>query len=243
MLRILNERVYENNGVCADVPLLICLAASNEWPNDQESGKELGALFDRFLFRKHVSPIQSKSGRAKLMWSKSLATEFDQTLSKKEVKDAIAQVESMEWEGTTKDMFERLIDRLNTEGIFPGDRRIRKSVKAVQAYAYLCGEAEVVDRDEYLTILQHTLWDEPVEQPAKVAKIILQTVNPIGMRVNDLILQARDVTTNNEASTAVPKLREIQKQLKELPEHASREKALVFISAEIKREFSKVIGD
>jgi MoxR-like ATPase len=49
LLRILNERVYDNGeGVLTPVPLRIFVAASNEWPHAQEGGKELQALFDRF---------------------------------------------------------------------------------------------------------------------------------------------------------------------------------------------------
>src|SRR3954463_808475 len=51
LLRILNERVYDNgDGVLAPVPLKVFVGASNEWPHAQEGGQELQALFDRFLF-------------------------------------------------------------------------------------------------------------------------------------------------------------------------------------------------
>ena len=50
------------------VPLKICVAASNEWPQSQEGGKELSALFDRFVFRKTVRPIVSAAGRQRLLW-------------------------------------------------------------------------------------------------------------------------------------------------------------------------------
>jgi MoxR domain in the MoxR-vWA-beta-propeller ternary systems len=54
MLRILNERTYENgDGTMRLCPLRLCVAASNEFPTD-DGGKELGALFDRFLLRKKV---------------------------------------------------------------------------------------------------------------------------------------------------------------------------------------------
>ncbi len=53
LLKILNERVFENDGEVLKVPLKLCLAASNEWPAP-DSGKELTALMDRFLVRKTV---------------------------------------------------------------------------------------------------------------------------------------------------------------------------------------------
>ena len=49
LLRVLNERVYDNgDGALRPVPLKVFVAASNEWPHAQEGGQELQALFDRF---------------------------------------------------------------------------------------------------------------------------------------------------------------------------------------------------
>src|SRR5262245_22045640 len=49
LLRILNERVFENgDGSLTRVPLLLCVGASNEYPNAQDGGKELQAVFDRY---------------------------------------------------------------------------------------------------------------------------------------------------------------------------------------------------
>src|SRR5207253_4395607 len=70
LLKVLNERVFDaGDGVARPVPLRLCVAASNEWP-DPESGKELAALFDRFLLRKAVRPIQSQAGRQRLLWGR-----------------------------------------------------------------------------------------------------------------------------------------------------------------------------
>src|SRR3954453_1128090 len=69
LLRILNERGFENgDGTLVKVPLLICVGSSNEWPNSQDGGKELVAVFDRFLFRRTVRPILSQTGRQRLLW-------------------------------------------------------------------------------------------------------------------------------------------------------------------------------
>ncbi len=61
MLKILNERTFDaGDGVVRTVPLKLCLAASNEWPSP-DTGKELSALFDRFLLRRAVTPIRSRA--------------------------------------------------------------------------------------------------------------------------------------------------------------------------------------
>jgi hypothetical protein len=49
LLRILNERVFENgDGTLTRVPLKLFVGASNEWPDDHDGGRELAALMDRF---------------------------------------------------------------------------------------------------------------------------------------------------------------------------------------------------
>src|SRR3954451_5507260 len=74
LLRILNERVFENgDGTFVKVPLKLCVAASNEWPQAQEGGKELAALFDRFVLRRAVRPILSAVGRKRLLWERDHA--------------------------------------------------------------------------------------------------------------------------------------------------------------------------
>ena len=61
--------LHENDGETVAVPLLLCVAASNEWP-PPDSGKELAALTDRFLFRKEVRPVRTRDGRSRLLWGK-----------------------------------------------------------------------------------------------------------------------------------------------------------------------------
>ena len=93
LLRILNERTFDaGDGVVRAVPLKLCVAASNEWASP-DTGKELAALFDRFLLRRAVSPIRSRAGREKLLDGQSRPT-FTETIAPAEVEEArrVAQV-------------------------------------------------------------------------------------------------------------------------------------------------------
>ena len=86
LLRILNERVFENgDGSLAKVPLLLCLSASNEWPDSQEGGRELLAVFDRYLFRKTVRPILSQAGRQRLLWVRDHAPRLSTSITPEEI--------------------------------------------------------------------------------------------------------------------------------------------------------------
>src|SRR5689334_22598314 len=89
LLRILNERVFENgDGTLVKVPLMLCVSASNEWPNAQEGGKELLAVFDRFLFRRTVRPILSQSGRQRLLWVRDHTPRLSTSITPDEVRKA-----------------------------------------------------------------------------------------------------------------------------------------------------------
>lgn len=239
MLRILNERVFENgDGSFAKCPLLICVAASNEWPGE-DGGKELGALFDRFLFRKTVQQI-SKAGRRRLLWTRDHRPKLRTSITVEEIQLAHEEAMNLAWEDDAKLAFEDIIDQLNASGIFPGDRRMFKAVSAAQAYAYLNG-ADSVQR-EHLEILSHVLWADPVEQPDTCAKIVRKVANPLGARIMDKLAQARDVIEKSTPTEAVPKLQAILAELKELEAHPKIDAARKWIAAEIKQAYNKVIG-
>jgi MoxR-like ATPase len=241
MLRILNERTYENgDGTMRKCPLQICVAASNEWPGDQDGGKELGALFDRFLLRKKVKPIVSKAGRKRLLWAKNLTPSFSSQVTPAEIAQARQEAQGMGWSEEAEEGLEKIIDAINAEGIYPGDRRLRKSVQACQAYAYLCGASEV--ETEHLEILAHTLWEDPTEQPEKVAKVVAKIANPVGMMVNEKLMIAEDVVAKCTPTDAVPKLQELQKELKKLSQDARVTRAIGIIGEHIKSCYKQVIG-
>lgn len=240
MLKILNERQFNNGKVTVKCPLIMCLSASNEWPNENNGGQELGALFDRFLFRKTVKPIQTKKGREGLWWATGLKPEFEETITTQEIKQAISEAATVEFTDVSKLRFADVIDALNTEGIFPGDRRMRKSVNACRAYAYLNGASYV--QPEHLDILAHILWDDPQEQPAKAAKIVSRVANPVVFNINEKLIMAQDVVKTSPPGDAVPKLKSIQDELKAMPEHPKLKLAVRTVAGMIKEQYALVIG-
>ncbi len=241
LLRILNERTFDNgNGKPNNVPLKMCLAASNEWPNNQEGGKELGALFDRFLLRKTVRPILSGAGRQRLLWARDHKPKLSTTITPEEIDEAHDEAMSLPWSSDAKEALETILREIGKEGIQPGDRRQHKSVGAARAFAYLNG-ADVVT-PEHLEILATVLWDDPTEQPEKVAKIIAKIANPTGMRVNQLLLETEqilnstDVKQLSEAATATAKLQDVEKQLRALTKGNGRvERARKYVQDQIKK--------
>ena len=238
LLKVLNERVFENDGEAVKVPLRLAVAASNEWPAP-DSGKELAAIMDRFLFRKAVRPIGSQAGRQRLLWHRDHTPKLSATITPPEVDRAHAEVAALPWSNAAKDALETILRELAREGVVPGDRRQFKTVTAVRAFAYLCGADEV--RPEHLEVAQHCLWDSPEEQPQKVAQVIAKVANPTGMRVTQLLLEvesvlaATDVRNLADAARAAAKLGEIDKQLSTLAGNGRLEKARAYLKDQLRK--------
>lgn len=237
LLRILNERTYEGRRV----PLRIFVAASNEWPQSENGGKELAALFDRFLFRRTVRPVMTAAGKERLRWSHR--AEFrtmytSKQITPEEVDQAHAEAGALPWSDEAKAAFDQVLGQLNKEGIFPGDRRQYKAVGAARAFAYLCGAAEVAP--DHLEILTSVLWDDP-EQTPKCEAIIAKIANPSSMKINSVlwevegILNGLDAKDLKAAATASKKLQECAKQLGALHGSERAAKAALYVKGEIKR--------
>ena len=110
---------------------------------------------------------------------------------------------------------------------------------AVQAFAFLCGAEEVLI--EHLEVAQHCLWDDPLEQPQKVAQVIAKIANPTGMRVNQLLLECEQVLAGTDvrqlaqAAAATAKLQEIDRQLAGLRGDGRVERARGYVRDQVKR--------
>ena len=234
LLRLLNERVFEDgDGSLVRAPLLLCVAASNEWPDPQEGGKELAAVFDRFLFRRAVRPVVSQAGRRRLLWGGDHAPRLSTAVTPAELRQATAEALALPWSDEAKDALEAVLRELAKEGVMPGDRRQYKAVSAARAFAYLCGADGV--EPEHLEALADVLWDDPAEQPDACARVIARVANPPGMRVGRLLLECEEVLAGCDtrdlarAAAASAKLGEIEKALGRLggDERAERARAYV----------------
>ena len=239
LLKILNERVYDaGDGAAKSVPLKLCLGASNEWPSP-DTGKELTALFDRFTLRKAVSPIRSRTGRERLLWTPDHTPKLSGTVTPAEVELARRTAAALPWSGEAKQALEAVLAELAREGVRPGDRRQFKTVGVVRAFAFLDGADAV--RPEHLEVAQHCLWDAPDDQPQKVAQVIAKIANPTGMRVTQLLLEvesvlaATDVRNLAEAAKAAAKLGEIDRQFAGLSGNGRLEQARLYLRDQLKK--------
>jgi MoxR-like ATPase len=235
LLKILNEKTFDRgDGVHRRVPLELCVAAANDYPQGDE-GKSLGALVDRFMLRKSVAPISSMAGRQRLLWDNK-PPEFSTSLSAHELTAARLDSQGVSWSKEAKLALESILDELSRQGVKPSDRRQFKSISVVQGYAWLQGAEDV--QPEHLEILQHVLWSDH-EEAIKVRSVIMQIAAPVGMRVNGLISEIEQILAGvnpkdlGQSATASSKLSEIQKSLKLMKGHAKADAALAYVKDQI----------
>jgi MoxR-like ATPase len=184
MLKVLNERVFENGQNLMSVPLLTCFGASNELPK----GEELGAINDRFLLRYWVDYVQDRSKMQKLMRDVSVRSKKQTTTTKISLDD-LQELRKESAKVTLSDEVIQALDALQTSlqnaGIKVSDRRILDCIPLLQAFALLRGESEVSSDD--LELLADMFWYRPEQR-----KQILQTVSPYANPLNLKAIEFED---------------------------------------------------
>lgn len=180
MLAALNEREkHEVNGGLSvhAIPLSSAFCASNEVPTDDND--DAAALWDRLLFRVIVDYVKSGRNFATLLKGAlpPVTTKIDWTDVRQAIEVEVPQVTLSQ--DALRAMLE-LRKNLKTKGIQISDRRWRKSVKALQAKAFLDGRTEIYEED--LCVLRFTLW-ETIPQLEDITKLTASASNPFVERV------------------------------------------------------------
>lgn len=251
LLMGLNEGIYINgDGVHRKIPVLTCIGASNELPNDADGGQELTAFRDRFLFCKIVKTVRGQSNVDRLLGipvegltfpNRDHTPQFQRTITTQEVFDARSAAADLPYTQEAKDAFMEILSTLaKAHNIHPGDRRKYKSVQAVQAYAFM-NKATSVEID-HLEILSHILWEDPTSQQA-VFDVVARIANPVGASITSLLIQTEEIIQGPK--TAVEKetkLNEIEKKLKDIKKDPRKKAALDTFDKMQKAFFTKLMG-
>lgn len=177
MLMLMNERKFKNGKDILDAPLISLFGASNELPE----GEELGALFDRFQFRKRVDYIMDPSKFMSMLTSPDIH-EIPK-LSMKQLNAAQAEVLQVRATDATLDSIYNIRADLQQEGVLVSDRRFRQSVKALKAMAWLAQRDAILDDD--FRILQHMYWTNP-QDIKRVARVVLTHTNPLDLEATEI---------------------------------------------------------
>ncbi len=183
LLAVVNERVFHNDGQPVAVPLVTMFGASNELPE----GKELEALFDRFILRFEVSYLLRPAHLKSVLTA--LEPNVSTRLDMKTLKAAQVEVGKIKLTDATVDALISIRDALKQEGIIASDRRWKKSLKLTQAAAWAAGESKTTPED--LILLTDSLWREPKAR-AKVAKIVGHVADPVSSQATEILDAARE---------------------------------------------------
>ncbi|AKB85979.1 AAA family ATPase [Methanococcoides methylutens] len=164
LLTIINERVYRNNGKDEKVPLKALVAASNETPPPNQG---LEALYDRFVLRIIVNPMQKRENFEKLFDGGSVLFDINIPNKLQFSQDEWGQLSNeIEKVKTSNEVFAIInairvsledFNASNSEiAVYVSDRRWQKIALVLKTSALLCDRNEVIPVDTL--ILRHCLW-------------------------------------------------------------------------------------
>ena len=182
MLTIINEKLFRNGTDVEQAPLKALIAASNETP---PPGQGLEALYDRFLVRLNVPPIEGTENfecllnaqptRAELEPSNGLA--IKQAEWEKWCKEIHAVKLSEETLNIIRDIRLSFEEKGEELDVYVSDRRWQKAAILLKAAAFFCGRKETNLVDTLL--LRHCLWTTN-ENCTEVRKIVEDAVRNCG---------------------------------------------------------------
>lgn len=191
MLQVLNERTYDNNGKI-EIPLITAIGASNEFPYDDG----LSALYDRFLIRHYVAPLKARENRKKML--KGVGRELQvPKLSLDDLYSIHNMVEKIKVEDNILDIILDIVEKTEDEGLYVSPRRYKRSLKILQAKAFIEGRNEVIRED--LIILKDVFWDD-VEDKALVTDIVERmSLDKDVLKLNRLEKEIKELINNYQS--------------------------------------------
>ncbi len=182
LLTIINEKLFRNSTEVEPAPLKALIAASNETP---PPGQGLEALYDRFLVRLNVPPMEVKDSFEELLKSQPTGAEL-------ELPEGLA-ITHEEWEKWCNDIYSIKLSeetlniihdiRLSFEekgeelDVYVSDRRWQKAAILLKAAAFFCNRKETNLADTLL--LRHCLWTTKGNY-TEVVKIVEDAVRNCG---------------------------------------------------------------
>ena len=165
LLTIINEKKFHNGNEVNDVPLKALISASNELPAENQG---LEALWDRFLIRLMVNPVQSKKSFIDLVCGQPVQAEIDT------LEDAISIDELEDWKKeinkiSIPDDVKTVIDAIHSKmwklheekpennKYYISDRRWMKIVHLLKTSAFLNGRSAVDLMD--CALMSYCIWN------------------------------------------------------------------------------------
>lgn len=161
LLTIVNEHLFKNGHESIQVPLKALIAASNEIPLENQG---LEALYDRFILRLFVPPIQEERNFELLLTNGPTATlpEIDSSLqiTEQELIQWRKELASIKLSQETIDIIKiirrELLLKQDEYKIYVSDRRWQRAAMLLKASAF-CHDRQETNLSEIL-LLKYCLW-------------------------------------------------------------------------------------
>lgn len=158
LLTILNERAIDlGNGTRQKTDLQMIVGASNEYPFDDSS---LLALWDRWLFRRHVGRLKKSKDVWRVMTDPNLG-KCSASLSMDDINEIRKLRDQVSIE-PIKDLIMSIHAYTKEKDIDVSGRRWRKIAKIIRSRAAMDGRSAATPKD--LRILSEVLWNRPEQR-------------------------------------------------------------------------------
>lgn len=182
LLTIINEHLFKNGDERIDVPLKALIAASNEIPQENQG---LDALYDRFIIRLLVPPIEQESNFYQLLDSKPSSAQPEISSNLRIRYQELAQWREQLHEVTLSADILLIIQYIRQEllknfkklGVYVSDRRWQRAAMLLKASAFCNGRTETNHSDAIL--LKYCLWTTP-ENRQPVEQIVMNAIKTCG---------------------------------------------------------------
>lgn len=194
LLTIINEKIFKNGSEITKVPLKSLISASNETPPDNQG---LEALYDRFLVRLFVPPIEEKENFESLLQFRPISVhaqfENDILIKNDEWEEWCNEIDNVKLSPETLSIIHHIrisfSEQLEELNLHVSDRRWKGAAKLLKAAAYFCSRKETNLVDSLL--LRHCLWTT-TENREEVIKIVETAVRDCGFET-DFSIHSIDV--------------------------------------------------
>jgi len=242
LLTLINERLFYNNGVPIQSPLISVIGASNEYPEDNES---LEALFDRFLLRFEVDYIGEDSSFIAMLQGIDV-TQPNEYLSLNDIDDLQMFTDMTHIPSDVYETLRKIRAELKDEGIRPSDRRFRQSLTILKAKAVLDGRATVEVED--IMLLKDSLW-ENVDQKAKVHETVTKHAQDIvKTRLIEITAEGKEIyeqvkaeQSSEVALEATSKMKALLKDLAQLSnDYPQKEKEIQIVREKVEKSQKQI---
>ncbi len=182
LLTLINEHIFRNGENIEKAPLKALIAASNETPDPNQG---LEALYDRFIVRLMVGPIQqsvhfdkllnSKPTEAKTLIAEHLLVKPEEwTQWREKIHTVQLSKETMTIIHLIREELEKKHDELE---VYVSDRRWQRAAMLMKAAAFFNDRTETNHSDAVL--LQHCLWTNE-DNRQDVMDIVSSAIKDVG---------------------------------------------------------------